>query len=391
MIRADVAVVGGGMVGAALATLLAEGGLEVAVIEPVPPRPPDETLDLRVSAIAPASRTLLAALGAWEPLAAQACAYTAMEVWDGVGDGRVRFTADEAGVPELGHIVENRAIQHALWLRLGELPGARRLAPARVAGLLVCGATAQLELEDGRLVEAALVVAADGARSRVRGWAGLDSVGWDYGQKTIVGNLRTAEPHGDACWQRFLPTGPVAFLPLADGRCSLAWHATRDYADHLLALDDAAFAAELEVASGGALGTIEELGPRGAFPLRLQHALRYVAPRVALVGDAAHAIHPLAGQGVNLGFRDVRALGERLLEGSAGGRDPGDLALLRDYEQARLPDNGAMLLAMDAFKKGFGTAAAPLRRLRNLGLDAAHRAGPLKRAVMRRAMGLEPG
>ena len=388
MIRVDVAVVGGGMVGAALAALLADGGLEVAVIEAHPPRPPAAELDLRVSAIAPASRELLAVLGAWSTLAVDACAYTAMEVWDATGRGRTRFDAAEAGVAELGHIIENRAIQHALWQRLEGRANLQRLCPAQVAGLLIARDTAQLELDDGRLVEAALVVGADGARSQIRAWAGLENVGWGYGQKTIVGNLRTAEPHQATCWQRFLPSGPVAFLPLADGRCSLAWHATTDYADHLLGLDDATFRAELEVASGGALGAIVEVGPRGAFPLRLQHALHYVRPRVALVGDAAHAIHPLAGQGVNLGFRDVRALTEVLLDAVAQDADPGEVDLLRRYQRDRQPDNGAMLLAMDAFKRGFGTTAAALRWARNLGLDAADRSGPLKRAVMRRAMGL---
>ncbi len=387
MIRVDVAVVGGGMVGAALAALLADGGLEVAVIETLPPLAPDpEQIDLRVSAIAPASRELLALLGAWPDLAADACAYQAMAVWDATGDGHTRFSADEAGVVELGHIVENRAIQHALWQRCADRTNLHRFCPARVAGLLVARETAQLELDDGRLVEARLVVGADGANSRIRQWAGLETVGWGYGQKTIVGNLRTADDHQATCWQRFLPTGPIAFLPLADGRCSLAWHATTGYADQLLGLDDTSFAAELEVASGGALGAIVEMGPRGAFPLRLQHALSYVNPRVALVGDAAHAIHPLAGQGVNLGFRDVRALGMLLLDNADD--DPGDVDRLRQYERQRQPDNGAMLLAMDAFKKGFGTTATPLRWLRNLGLDAADRSGPLKQAVMRRAMGL---
>jgi 2-octaprenylphenol hydroxylase len=389
VIRVDVAVVGGGMVGAALAALLADGGLEVAVVEARPPQPPGAEIDLRVSAIAPASRALLARLGAWPELAAGACAYRAMEVWDATGSGRTRFAAGEAGVPELGHIVENRAIQHALWQRLTGRAQVHRLCPARVAGLLRGRETAQLELDDGRLVEARLLVGADGAASRVRAWVGLESVGWGYGQKTLVGNLRTAEPHRATCWQRFLPTGPVAFLPLADGRCSLAWHATTALADHLLGLDDAGFRAELEVASGGVLGAIVELGPRGAFPLRLQHALHYVRPRVALVGDAAHAIHPLAGQGVNLGFRDVVALGRVVLDAVAAGADPGDVGWLNRYERARLPDNGAMLLALDAFKKGFGSRAVPLRWARNLGLDAADRAGPLKRAVIRRAMGLD--
>ncbi|HEY5791133.1 MAG TPA: UbiH/UbiF/VisC/COQ6 family ubiquinone biosynthesis hydroxylase [Gammaproteobacteria bacterium] len=384
----EIAVVGGGMVGAALAAQLAADGFEVALVEPRPPAAPrDDRTDLRVSAIAPGSRQLLERLGAWPALAAHATAYRAMQVWDGTGGGHVRFAADEIGADDLGHIVENGRVQHALWERLRAAPRVRLLAPARVAGLLLTRATAQLELDPGGLLHARLVVAADGARSQVRGWAGLHSVGWDYGQKTLVANLRTAEDPAATCWQRFLPTGPVAFLPLAAGRSSLAWHATTGLADRLLALDDAAFRAELEVASGGVLGAIEELGPRAAFPLRLQHALRYHGRRVVLVGDAAHAIHPLAGQGVNLGFRDAVALAAELATARAAGAEPGDPAALDRYQALRQPDNAAMLLAMDAFKRGFGNANAAARSLRNLGLDLADRAGGFKQALMRRALG----
>jgi len=384
----EIAVVGGGMVGAALALQLAELGFMTAVIEPQPPAPPDDSeIDLRVSAIAPDSRALLERLDTWKTLAVHAGAYRAMEVWDGTGNGRTRFDTTELGVAELGHIVENRRIQHALWRRLADHPNAHCHA-TRVAGLLVTRDTAQLELADGSLLPAQLIVGADGARSRIRDWAGLQTVGWDYGQKTIVGNLRSAESHQATCWQRFLPSGPVAFLPLANGSCSLAWHVTTRHADHLLALDEALFAAELEVASGGMLGTINEIGRRAAFPLHLRHALGYHAPRVVLIGDAAHAIHPLAGQGVNLGFRDVEVLADALATGRERGRDAGDADALASYQRHRQPNNGAMLLAMDAFKRGFGNDQAVLRVARNLGLDLADRSGPLKRALMHRAMGV---
>lgn len=380
------------MVGATQAALLADAGFTVAVVETATPRTPDPACTgLRVSAISHASQRLLERIGAWADLAPYACPYRAMRVWDGVGHGSVRFGADEVGEPDLGHIVENDRIQHALWARLQGRDNVTLHCPDAVDGLLVHGESASLELASGARIETRLVVGADGGRSRIRDWAGIRTAGWDYGQKTIVGNLRTGQAHEHTCWQRFLPSGPVAFLPLVDGRCSLAWHTSTRHADYLLTLDDDAFRAELEVASGGVLGEIGELGPRGAFPLALRHAMEYVRPRVALVGDAAHTVHPLAGQGVNLGLLDAAALAETLIAGRAAGDDPGDFARLRGYQRRRRTNNVAMQLGLDAFKRGFGTTLAPLRWARNLGLDLADRGGPAKRAMIRCALGVGAG
>jgi 2-octaprenylphenol hydroxylase len=385
--RCDIAVVGGGMVGATLAALLAADGWKVAVIEAHAPRLPEPgQRDMRVSALARSSQRLLQHIGAWEVLAGDATAYTAMAVWDGTGSGRVRFTAAELGEPDLGHIVENSRIRHAAWALLEAHPDVTLYSPATVAALLLDARAAQLELEPGGLLEAGLVVAADGGHSRIRAWSGLHTVGWGYGQKTLVGNLHTERPHQATCWQRFTPSGPVAFLPLPDGECSLAWHTSERHADYLLKLDDRAFCAELEVASGGILGLPRTSGPRGAFRVRLEHALHYHARRVVLVGDAAHTIHPLAGQGVNLGLRDAAALAAVLRN---GGDDPGGREALARYQRQRQPDNLAMLLVMDAFKRGFGNDRTLLRVARNRGLDLAERVGGLKRALMRRALGLQ--
>jgi len=386
---ADVAIVGGGMVGAALAVRLADDGFRVAVIEVTVPRTPDpDQTGIRVSAISRASERLLIRTGAWNELAEHACPFTAMRVWDGVGDGTLRFGADELGEPDLGHIIENDRIVHALWARLRDHENVTLHCPDSVDSLQVDDDVARLELSSGTHLDARLVVGADGGNSRIRELAGIRTVGWSYGQKTIVGNLRTARDHEHTCWQRFTPSGPVAFLPLRDGRCSLAWHTTTRHADHLLTLSDEAFRTELAVASGRVLGEIVELGPHGAFPLSLRHAIHYARPRIALVGDAAHTVHPLAGQGVNLGLLDAGALADTLVTGRDAGEGPGDLQRLRRYQRRRQAENTAMQLGLDAFKRGFGSSLAPVRWARNLGLNLADRGGPAKRAMMRHALGL---
>jgi 2-octaprenylphenol hydroxylase len=233
-----------------------------------------------------------------------------------------------------------------------------------------------------------LVVGADGRDSLVRTVLGIATGGWGYDQRAIVCNVEPAHWHRETAWQRFLPTGPLAFLPLADGRCSIVWSADDARAEALLALDEPSFIDALEDAFQERLGPILSIGPRAAFPLRLQYAKSYVRPRAALVGDAAHAIHPLAGQGVNLGFLDVAALGDALEHAREHGRDIGGLATLRRYERARRGDNLLMLAAMDAFKRAFGNRVPPLVVARNLGLYAADHIGPLKRAFMREALGL---
>lgn len=389
--RCDIAVVGAGLVGAAAAAALARAGWRVALLEAQAPAPvaPGADVDLRVSAISRASERLLRGLGAWESVAPERrCPYRGMVVWDAAGTGEVRFDAADLGEPDLGHIVENRALQHALWqaaLAAGVVP----YAPATVAALAVAADAATLTLADGRALVARLVVAADGADSKLRALAGFAVEGEAYDQHAVVAHLRPAEPHRAIAWQRFQPGGPLALLPLADGRCSIVWSTTPAHAEQLLALDPAAFGAAVSAGADQRLGAMALESKRARFPLRRQHARRYVDDRLALIGDAAHVVHPLAGQGVNLGFLDAAALAEVLTAARAKGDDPGERAVLRAYERWRHAENEATLQAMDGFERLFGNPSRLMALARNAGMALFDRSGPVKRAVMRRAMGLE--
>ena len=388
----DVTVAGGGMVGCALCCALAGIGLRVALVETRPPEGdwPAGEVDLRVSALTRASQRILANLGAWDAIVAlRASPYREMEVWDAGGRGRIHFDAADVGEPDLGHIVENRVIRRALWERLAGLDGVTLHAPDEVVDIGEGeGGSRELRLASGRRLQTRLLVGAEGARSPVREMAGIHSTGWSYEQKAIVATVETEIDHGEVARQRFMPEGPLALLPINDGRCSIVWSTTPARADELLGLDDAAFCRALTAASDGVLGEVLAVGPRGGFPLALRHADSYIAPRLVLVGDAAHGVHPLAGQGVNLGFLDAAVLADVLDEAKRAGRPVGGRPTLRRYERARKGGNIAMLGAMDLFKRLFGNDRVPLVLLRNLGLTAADRAGPLKQALTRRAMGL---
>jgi 2-polyprenylphenol 6-hydroxylase len=387
----DIVILGGGMVGAAMACACRGRGWRIAVLDGAPPQRtwPAGEVDLRVSALSRASQRVLERLGAWPRMAELGVSvYREMHVWDAVGGASIHFDSAELGEPNLGHIVENRITRLALWELLESADDVTLLCPASVDVLSIAEAGARIILADGSELDARLVVGADGRDSLVRTVLGIGTGGWGYDQRAIVCNVEPAHWHRETAWQRFLPTGPLAFLPLADGRCSIVWSADEARAEALLALDDAAFIGELEQAFEQRLGPILSIGPRAAFPLRLQYAKSYVRPRAALVGDAAHAIHPLAGQGVNLGFLDVAALVDALERARAQQRDIGGLATLRRYERARRGDNLLMLAAMDAFKRAFGNRIPPLVAARNLGLFAADQVGPLKRAFMREALGL---
>lgn len=415
-LEVDLLVVGGGMVGAALAAACAGRGLRIAVTETREPQRawPAGDIDLRVSALSRASQRLLARLGrgpsVWERIQQLgASPYREMRVWDGVGGAGIHFDSADLGEPDLGHIVENRVTQLALWECLEATPEVKLLCPARGAALILpeagagpaagrdrgevpgapgaLGDLARVDLNDGRRVAARLVVGADGRDSWVRAQAGIATSGWEYDQQAIVANVSLTEPHRETAWQRFLPTGPLAFLPLADGRCSIVWSARSERARELMALDDTAFLKALEEASERRLGALTAIGRRAAFPLRLQHADQYVRPRLALIGDAAHAVHPLAGQGVNLGFLDAAQLADSLGEAQAQGRDIGGLWALRRYERARRGDNLRMLAAMDGFKRLFSNDQPLLVAARNAGLAAADRLTPLKRLFMEQALG----
>jgi 2-polyprenylphenol 6-hydroxylase len=402
----DVLVVGGGVVGAAMALALAQGPatqaadpsgprddgstgerLRVALLERTPPAPfdPRGEADLRVFAVNRASQRLFESLGVWPAMVSRGVnPYQAMEVWDARSPGRIRFEAAEVGEPDLGSIVENRVIQWTLWEAL-EAAGVERICPAGLSWLQVMQDGVDAELDDGRTVHAALVVGADGARSRVRSLAGIGLDSTRYGQRAVVANVRTGEHNQATAWQRFLPSGPLAFLPLADGRSSIVWSTDAEAAERLLALDDAGFCAELGAAFEWRLGPVTATGPRASFALTGSQARHYVRPRIALVGDAAHTIHPLAGQGANLGFADVAALAQVLL--SRPGRDPGDLRGLRTYERMRRGENWLMMRAMEGFSTLFGSGLPPVEIARGLGLSLADRLPAIKNGFLRRALG----
>jgi len=391
----DVLIAGGGMVGAALAarlaTLPATQALRVALIEPHPALTPlpEEPLDLRVSAISRAGEELLRATGAWGLLAPRRpCAYERMLVWDEAsspaGAETLRFDAAEAGEPNLGHIVENRAIAAALIERA--LASGVTLIRSPVTGLEL-SADAACAVLGGRTVSSALIVAADGADSPLRTLAGLAGEPLRYPQEAIVAHLTPELAHGATARQRFLATGPLGILPLADGRVSIVWSTTPDEAARLAALDDAAFGEAVTRASDGVLGALATTTPRARFPLRRFNAASYAATRLVLVGDAAHTVHPLAGQGVNQGFLDAHALAEELGRALAEGCDPGDARPLGRYARARRADNALMGAALDAIFRVFTAEHAALRSGRRLGLRLVNGAAPLKRLLITRALG----
>lgn len=384
-------IAGAGMVGAALACALADRGFRVGVVEPRPALRDwaPGSFSNRVSALTRASQRILQRLGAWTRIQELgATPYLRMCVWDRPEIGEILFDSADIGEPNLGHIVENRIIQLALWERLERAPGVERLCPARIAG---CDLQAmRITLDDGREFTPQLVVAADGARSALREMAGIAVDVRDLGQSAVVATVQTTLGHGQTAWQRFLPTGPLAFLPV-DGadHCSIVWSVPPTQAQQLIAMDDAAFCAELASASQRRLGDIAATSPREAYPLRSQHAVNYVLPGLALAGDAAHVIHPLAGQGVNLGLLDAASLCETLTAARDAGRPIGHFSTLRRYERARRGENLAVMRAMEGFNLLFSNSLPPLALARNLGLRLTHAAAPVKTFMVRRAMGLD--
>jgi ubiquinone biosynthesis UbiH/UbiF/VisC/COQ6 family hydroxylase len=384
----DVLVVGAGMVGAATALMLARKRFRVAVVERevlsrLKPPSAEDPFDLRVSAVSPASRALLARLGVWPALDPQRiCDYREMRVWHEGGRAEMHFDSALLAAPDLGSIVENRLLQSALLQQLAALPGVELFGGSALQSIERDGDGLWLHTGRGERLGARLLVAADGRGSAVRELLGLPVWGGSYRQRAIVVNVDTERPHRHTAWQRFLHTGPLAFLPLANGQCSIVWSADDDRAEALMALDDAAFRAELGAAFEHRLGAITACSQRAAFDLGWHVAERWLDERVLLIGDAAHGVHPLAGQGVNLGFGDVDLL-DRLLQ---PGQDPWQRRHLRRFERQRKSETFAASQLFSALKRIYGQSRPALSGLRDLGMSLVDREVMLKRWIITNAM-----
>jgi 2-octaprenyl-3-methyl-6-methoxy-1,4-benzoquinol hydroxylase len=387
----DVAVSGGGVVGAACALALARAGLEVALVEGSPPSPwQRDRPDLRVYAFAADNAALLDGLGIWSAVrGARAHPYRRMRVWDAAGGGELAFDADAFGRSELGWIVEHGLLLDRLWAAL-PAAGVRVHCPARVAALEQGDAGTdgvRLQLDDGTRLQARIAIAADGAQSTLRELAGLEVDRHDYAQRGVVAYVATERPHEDTAWQRFLPGGPLAFLPCADGSSSIVWTLPDADAVRMLALDDAAFDRELTQAFDARLGAVRVLSPRAAFPLRRQLVRDYVAGRVLVLGDAAHVVHPLAGQGVNLGLRDVAALRDGVLAAQRARRDWDAPSRLSRWARARKSENALAAHAFDGINRLYSSDGMAATLLRGSLLGLAGRLPPVTQRLWRRAAG----
>ena len=405
-IHYDVVIVGAGMVGSAIACALASDkrgeNIRIAVVEAGgPPRLPNEgEYDPRVVALTQASQRLLQSLHAWDTISLQrACPYTDMHVWDADGTGSIHFDCRDVQHAQLGHIVENSLIASTLLQKLKSHAQIDLLQPALVESLEHDASTNEpiLQLQDGRQLQASMVVAADGANSKLRQLAGFKTREWDYEHHAIVTTVKTEQPHQHTAWQRFMDSGPLAFLPLEDEwqdydsgahHSSIVWSCKPELASELMALDDDAFAERLAQAFEHKLGKVETVAKRYSFPLRQRHATDYIKPGIVLVGDAAHTIHPLAGQGVNLGLLDVASLRDEILRACERGLPLTDQSILRRYQRNRKTHNLAVMGLMEGFKRLFGAHDITLRWARNEGMRQLDKLTHLKSAVIKQAMGL---
>jgi 2-octaprenylphenol hydroxylase len=386
----DAVIIGAGMVGATLASLLSRSGFSVALIEARQPQPFDEGAEvgLRVSAISPGSAAILEQAGAWKQVSEQRSRpYRRMQVEDGVELEPLLFDAPVFSLERLGTIVENDLLQWSLWQTLQSSGLVDIYSPDQLENIGFSSKQNMVSLESGKVITASLVVGADGAASGVRKAVGIRQDHYAYNQKGLVAVVGKQKTNPGVAWQRFLADGPLAFLPLADGRSSIVWTLPSLEADRLLALDAEAFIGELDVASSGWLGKVESCGPRAAFPLSMRLSKCYASRRTVLVGDAAHVVHPLAGQGVNLGLADAAALTEILIRMRQAGGDIGSASTLQNYDRGRRSESEAMAFAMHALRSMFGIEGlSPLRRV---GLALVKRSWTIKDMFLQRAAGLD--
>ena len=391
MEKADILICGGGMVGLPLALAAAQGGLKVVVVDVLTPEKIlDAAFDGRVSALAYASVRMLKALGVWPHLENQAQPIREILVTDGkparpASPFSLHFDAAEVGSEALGHIAENRHIRAALYAAMP--PELSLIAPATVIKLETTAGHVVVHLSNGERIEAALAIAADGRDSKLRRQQGIGVIGWSYPQTGIVATVAHEKPHNGVAYEHFLPAGPFAILPMTENRSSLVWTERAAKAPAMLALDEAGFNAEVARRFGSHLGATKVVGGRWSYPLSFHLARDFVKPRFALAGDCAHGIHPIAGQGLNLGLKDAAALAETLLDAARLGRDLGALDTLKRYERWRRFDSVALAASTDAMNRLFSNDIAPLRHLRDLGLGIVDSIGPARRFFMRHAGG----
>ena len=390
----DVVIVGGGMVGASLALALADTGLDVTMIEGVAPGSAAQpSFDDRTTALGNASRRIFAALGVWDAIAPQAAPIRTIHVSDAGRFGFARLNASEQGIDAFGYVVTNRVIGAALWAKLGASQGITLRAPAHPEGIQIAADGVRLTIVDDRgsgreEIVARLIVAADGAHSSVRAAAGIGAAIEDYEQVAIAANLATDRPHDGTAYERFTPSGPLAVLPLFDGSYGVVWSATPPEAIRLLALDDAAFLAELQTRFGWRAGRFTRVGRRASYPLKLTRAATTVSTRAVLIGNAAQALHPVAGQGFNLGLRDAAMLAEVLASTTGSDRiDPGSAELLARFEHWRAGDRGGVIRFTDGLIKLFGDTRPGMGLARNFGLLLFDLTPPAKSALARVSAG----
>lgn len=381
-------IVGGGMVGAAVALGLAKQGLAVALIEkkPLPIFSAEQPYDVRISAISMASIGLLEELGVWQTVEeARVCPYESLQTWE-IDGFETRFFAEELGLEKLGVMVENNLLQQALWQGLVAYPncvqalGFEQISAKREQGIW------QVKVDD-KLFEAPLLIAADGANSQVRAWAGIGLTSWQYRQHCLLATVKTALPQQSVTWQQFFPSGPRAFLPLKGQHGCVVWYDSPERINQLTHLSPLQLTQEIQQHFPARLGEVE-VEQAASFPLTRQHAQHYFKRGVVLVGDAAHTINPLAGQGVNLGFKDVKALLKVIAQAVSSGKDFASDEVLKQYESQRKMDNLLMQTAMDFFYKTFKTELLPLKVVRNMGLVMAEKCKPLKKQALKYAIGL---
>ena len=389
MNQQEIIVIGGGMVGAAAALGLAKLGVKVALIEknPLPNFVENAPYDVRISAISAASVELLSQLGAWQAIEQmRVCPYDGLETWE-IDGFNTAFHASELGLDKLGYMVENNLIQIGLWQALSDYQNCQQAVGFQQISANRNGELWEVTLDNQQKFSAPIVLACDGANSLVRSWSGIGLTSWQYRQHCLLAVVNTEKAQQSVTWQQFFPTGPRAFLPLLDHQGCVVWYDSPQRIQQLKQMQSAKLSEEIMAAFPERLGKVE-VTAHGSFPLTRQHAQSYVRNGIVLVGDAAHTINPLAGQGVNLGFKDVKALLEVAEQAVQKGQNLANEELWKTYERKRKPDNLLMQTGMDVFYKTFKTDLLPVKVLRNLGLIMAQRATPLKKKALKYALGL---